>query len=209
MNKSVLAGAVLVVGFVGCSEAGDPTGAPQLRFDEVCTTACYDSRIAVTAYPGTINLSNTLALGFVVDGRTLDANAVRKSTMFRLTSYDSGDSDTIPAPLPPGPVEHLLRTVEGRAFIKGIFAMADDDGGPAPSDTIPGPGPQPNHTMVWDFNADGINDLLVLASAKYLKDSKRLRSSTVGFRLTVDNGKTSVSSGFLGVAVLSDIYSDR
>ena len=204
MKKSFLLGAVLSSVFVACSEAGDPI-TPQ--YDDVCTTRCID-RPTVVAVPGTISLGSTQVVGFVIDGRVFDANSVRHSTQFRLSGV-TFESDTVPGPLPPGPIEQILRTQVGQAAIKEIFALADDDGGPLPSDTVPGPGPSPGpaNTIVWDFNTDGIADVLVLGSAKYLQNSKRLTANTAGFLLSASGGKTPFSSSLVPVNVAIEVGS--
>jgi hypothetical protein len=199
VKKSFLLGAVAIVSFVGCSEMGDPVD-PQ--FDDICyIRACYDAP-SVVAVPGTITLGSTQVIGFVVDGRLLDANSVRHSMQFRLTGV-SFESDTVPGPLPPGPIEQIVRTQVGQAAIKEIFALADDDGGPAPSDTVPGPGPSPGpaHTIVWDFNTDGVNDVLVLGTTKYLESTKRLSFNTAAYRLSTNTGFT---SALVGVSVVAE-----
>ena len=198
MKKSFVLGAVLSLGFVACSEAGDPI-TPQF---DLCMEACVIDRGGVVALPGTINLGSTLAVGFVVDGRIAAANSVRGAQFFLTTM---SESDTIPGPLPPGPIESLLRSVEGQAFIKTLFAMADDDGGPLPSDTIPGPGPIGRNVIVWDFNSDGVQDMLVLASADYLKNTKRLSAATTAFQLSMKNGKTANLGGPIPVSISTEV----
>ena len=183
---------ILATMLLACNEATTTTE-PQFDTPIADCGDCF-FRTAALFPSSNIYLGGSPVLGFVVSGDALVVSALPRGTTV------SVQSDTIPAPAPPGPV--LSEYVRfGAAPFKSVLSSLVNAGYTAPSDTIPAPAP-PAPGVAASIQQLSNGNVIVWLATSYMA-SHGLSTSTSSLTLTVKNGKTTLYTGTVDVQVFA------
>ena len=145
---------------------------------------CFDGDMPSDTVP--YNLDRLLM--FVVDGRAFSvAQLYKPGTRLQIAGLVNPSDTVPPAPLQHGVVQSYYARFGGSEFASLLSRVGL--GSPAPSDTVPGPGPMGMVKLV-DYNQDGIQDFVVFASAMDFSKRGIIGPETNYLQLSVVQGKS-------------------